>query len=137
MFEKWFKRKPLTQGQQKELQARVWLEQRNIKIIAQNFHCRGGEIDLIGLSEQIKPISPNDSEKHPRLIFFEVKYRKNSLYGHPAEFVTPQKQRRIVLCAQTFLLKHPDLATLPMQFDVITFEGQQTTPEWIEDAFGV
>lgn len=137
MFEKWLKRKPLTQGQQKELQARVWLEQNNIEIIAQNFHCRGGEIDLIGLSKQIKPISANSLEKQPRLIFFEVKYRKNSLYGHPAEFVTPQKQQRILLCAQFFLLKHPELATLPMQFDVITFEGQQTTPGWIEDAFGV
>lgn len=76
MFEKWLKRKPLTQGQQKERQARVWLEQHNIEIIAQNFHCRGGEIDLIGLSEHSKPIGPNHSAKQSRLIFFEVKYRK-------------------------------------------------------------
>lgn len=103
MFEKWLNRKPLTQGQQKELQARAWLEQHNIEIIAQNFHCRGGEIDLIGLSEHSKPISLNPSEKQPRLIFFEVKYRKNSLHGHPAEFVTRQKQQRILLCAQSFL----------------------------------
>lgn len=136
MFEKWLKHKPLTQGQQKERQARVWLEQHNIEIIAQNFHCRGGEIDLIGLSKHPKPTNPKHLEKQPRLIFFEVKYRKNNLHGHPAEFVTPQKQQRILLCAQTFLLKHPNLATLPMQFDVITFEGLQTTPEWIEDAFG-
>jgi putative endonuclease len=136
MFEKWLKCKPLTQGQQKERQARAWLEKNHIKIIAQNFHCRGGEIDLIGLSEHTNLLNPNPSGKTTRIIFFEVKYRKNSLYGHPAEFVTLKKQQRIVRCAQTFLLKHPDLATLPMQFDVITFEGQQTTPEWIEDAFG-
>ena len=129
MFEKWLKRTSLTQGQQKELQARAWLEQHHIEIIAQNFLCRGGEIDLIGRSKATK-------NQPSRLIFFEVKYRKNSLYGHPAEFVTPQKQHRLLLCAQTFLLKHPDLADSPMQFDVITFEGEQTTPEWIEDAFG-
>ncbi len=129
MFEKWLKSKPLTQGQQKELQARIWLEKHNIEIIAQNFHCRGGEIDLIGLSKTSKN-SP------VRLIFFEVKYRKNSQYGYPSEFVTPQKQQRLLLCAQNFLLKNPNLADLPMQFDVIIYEGSQTTPEWIEDAFG-
>ncbi len=129
MFDKWLSRKPLTQGQQKEQQAKIWLEQQHIQIIAQNYHCRGGEIDLIGLSKATKNLPS-------RLIFFEVKYRKNSQHGHPAEFVTPQKQQRLLLCAQTFLLKHPHLADYPMQFDVITFEGQQTTPEWIEDAFG-
>ena len=132
MFEKWLNRKPLTQptlGQQKEQQAKSWLEQQHIEIIAQNYHCRGGEIDLIGLSKTSKNVPA-------RLIFFEVKYRKNSQYGHPSEFVTPQKQQRLLLCAQHFLLKNPNFSDYPMQFDVITFEGAQRIPEWIEDAFG-
>ncbi len=129
ILQKWLKPASLTQGQKKELQARAWLEQQQIEIIAQNFHCRGGEIDLIGVTKARK-------QSPARLIFFEVKYRKNSHFGHPAEFVTPQKQQRLLLCAQTFLLKNPKLADFPMQFDVITFEGEQKSPEWIENAFG-
>jgi len=82
-------------GHQKEQQAKHWLTQQGIKIIAENFRCKGGEIDLIGLNTQ------------NQLIFFEVKYRKQTNYGNPAETVTHQKQQRIILCAQNFLLKNP------------------------------
>ncbi|NPA72863.1 MAG: YraN family protein [Gammaproteobacteria bacterium] len=116
-----------SKGQQKERQAKTWLTQQGVQIIQENFHCRGGEIDLIGLSS---------SAKETTVIFFEVKFRKNSSFGHPAEFVTPQKQRRIIQCAQTFLLKYPAYQNAPLRFDVITFEGNQIVPEWIQNAFG-
>ena len=110
-------------GHQKEQQAKYWLAQQGIKIIAENFRCKGGEIDLIGLDTQ------------NQLIFFEVKYRKQTNYGNPAETVTHQKQQRIILCAQNFLLKNPQYQDLAMQFDVITFTAKQQTPEWIQNAF--
>lgn len=109
-------------GHQKEQQAKAWLSQKGIEIIAENYACKGGEIDLIGI-------------KNHQLFFFEVKYRKQTSFGHPAETVTPQKQHRIILCAQTFLLKHPQYQDFSMQFDVITFIGKDKTPEWIENAF--
>lgn len=111
-------------GQQKEQQAKLWLQRKHIQIIADNFRCKGGEIDLIGLS--------NDE-----LIFFEVKYRKQNNYGHPAEFVTASKQQKLIHAAQTYLLKHPQYQNHAMRFDVITFEGEDTEPNWIENAFGV
>ncbi|WP_029408036.1 YraN family protein [Thiomicrorhabdus sp. Milos-T2] len=109
-------------GHQKEQQAKAWLSQKDINIIAENYLCKGGEIDLIGV-------------KHQQLFFFEVKYRKQTSYGHPAETVTAKKQQRIILCAQNFLLKHPQYQDFSMQFDVITFTGKDKTPEWIENAF--
>ena len=124
----WFKKKNVPakkSGQQKEQQACDWLQTQGFHILAQNYLCKGGEIDIIALSS------------NSTLVFFEVKYRKNSHFGHPSEFVTPKKQQRIIHCAQYFLLKHPQLTHHPMRFDVITFEGKQTTPEWIENAFGV
>jgi len=123
-------KKLLSIGRQKEQQAEVWLKKQKIKIIDQNFTCKGGEIDLIGLTKA-------NNAQEQTLIFFEVKYRKNSQYGHPSEFVTPLKQQRIIHSAELFLLKHPKLNQLPMRFDVITFEGDQTEPDWIQDAFGV
>lgn len=115
--------KLFTIGHQKEQQAKSWLNQQGIKIIAENFFCKGGEIDLIGLT------------KDRQLIFFEVKYRKQTHFGHPSETVTQQKQRRISLCAQNFLLKHPQYQDFAMQFDVISFTGKEKTPEWIQNAF--
>ncbi len=137
----WFRKKkaPNTTGAQKEQQARDWLQNKGFNILEQNYCCKGGEIDIIALS----PL-PNNSalplhsqiNPEPTLVFFEIKYRQNSDYGHPSEFVTKKKQRRITLCAQLFLLKNTPLNHLPMRFDVITFEGKQTTPEWIKNAFG-
>ncbi|MDG4812261.1 YraN family protein [Hydrogenovibrio sp. 3SP14C1] len=116
----WFSQKI---GQQKEQQAAVWLKTQAIKVVAQNFRCKGGEIDLIGL------------DANRTLIFFEVKYRQNSAYGTASEFVTPQKQQRLIQCAQTYLQKHPDYQAYNMRFDVLCFENSQPQPEWLQDAF--
>lgn len=119
-------------GQHKEQQAATWLKQQGFKIVAQNYLCkggqnrRGGEIDLIGLN-------PSQNQ----LIFFEVKYRKSTAFGHPAEMITAQQQHRIVRCAQHFLLNHPQYQNHAMQFDVLTFLDEQIEPERIENAFGL
>jgi putative endonuclease len=113
----------LSVGHQKEQQAKKWLIQQGINIIAENFHCKGGEIDLIGL------------DATGLLIFFEVKYRKQTAFGHPAETVTSQKQKRIIHCAQNYLAKNPNYQDLAMQFDVITFTAKDKTPQWIQNAF--
>ncbi len=130
----WFKKKAPTsnapnKGKQKEQQACHWLQAQGYQILEQNYHCKGGEIDLIALS--------SSQPSHATLLFIEVKYRKNNHFGHPREFVTPKKQHRIIQCAQLFLLKNPKLAHLPMRFDVMTFEGEQSTPQWIKNAFGM
>nr|Q31EY6.1 RecName: Full=UPF0102 protein Tcr_1695 [Hydrogenovibrio crunogenus XCL-2] len=110
-------------GQQKEQQAAVWLKTQAITIVAQNFRCKGGEIDLIGL------------DTDDTLIFFEVKYRQSSTFGTASESVTPQKQQRLIQCAQNFLQKHPNYQACNMRFDVLFFEDNQTQPEWLQDAF--
>ncbi|VAW49737.1 Predicted endonuclease distantly related to archaeal Holliday junction resolvase [hydrothermal vent metagenome] len=128
----WFKKKPPTaknKGQQKEQQACDWLQAQGFHILEQNYLCKGGEIDIIALSSH--------TLSQATLVFFEVKYRKNDHFGHPIEFVTQKKQHRIIQCAQLFLLKNPTYAHCPMRFDVMTFEGAQTTPQWIENAFGM
>ena len=109
-------------GHQKEQQAKQWLKKQGFKIIAENYHCKGGEIDLIGLRGE-------------SLTFFEVKFRQSYNYGHPAEMVTSQKQKHIVHCAKTFLLKNPKHQDRAMQFDVLTFSANQTEPDWIQNAF--
>lgn len=128
-------KKLLPTGKQKEQQAKRWLEQQGFTILAENYHCQGGEIDLIGLNPSASKSKLNSETSGNALTFFEVKYRKNHSYGHPAEMVNIKKQQHIILCAQRFLQKHPQYQDYAIQFDVITFSGNQTTPQWIQNAF--
>lgn len=124
--------KPLTalvanqrKGAQSELLAAKYLQSQGFEILAQNFTCKGGEIDIVAFN----PITKT-------LHFIEVKARKNNLHGHPAEFVTAQKQHKITQCAQFFLIKNPDSQNHAMQFDVVTLLGEPPQIEWLQNAFG-
>ena len=49
-----------------------YLEMRGYRVIAKNFKCRLGEIDII-------------AEKRDEIIFVEVKTRTNNKFGMPSE----------------------------------------------------
>ena len=82
------------------------LTKKGYRILARNFRCRMGEVDVI-------------AEKDRILAFVEVKLRKNSRYGTPREFVTPAKQRKLRLTASFWLAGHLSAAELQPRFDVI------------------
>lgn len=113
-------------GQNKERLAERWAQASGYEVLARNHHCRGGEIDLIGFNAHLS-----------QLVFFEVKYRRSIEHGHPAEFVTPQQQARILKCAQHYLLTHAKYQNCQIQFDILTFIDNQTEPDRIENAFGL
>ena len=107
-------------GRRKEQDARRWLEKQGIQIIAENFTCRGGEIDLIGLDETT-------------LVAFEVRYRQSASHGSAAESITPGKLQRLMRCFQAFVQKHPQYAQSALRIDVIAWEGEAQTPEWLRN----
>jgi len=95
------------------------------KILARNFRCRLGELDLVAQQGRF-------------IVFVEVKLRKNTAYGTAAEFVTASKQRKVFLAAQFYLQKHP--TSLQPRFDVIEVYAPQGTEgeiriNHIENAF--
>ena len=102
--------------------ARRYLEQRGFTLITRNYRCRVGELDLI----------MRDGD---HLVFVEVRSRRDSQYGTPAESITPAKQRRIIRAAAYYLQKKR--LDLPCRFDVIaiTYPDGQAALEWIKDAF--
>ncbi|KUJ75922.1 hypothetical protein AVO42_11660 [Thiomicrospira sp. XS5] len=117
----WFSQ---NKGRQAEQNAKHWLNQHGIQILAENHRCKGGEIDLIGL----------DTDN--TLIFIEVKARQNRNYGHATEFVDARKQQRIRRCAEAFLLQHSDYQNHAMRFDVLAFhDNTSDAPEWLQNAF--
>ena len=104
--------------------AAAHLTQHGYAIIARNFRTRLGEIDLIAQNERC-------------LVFVEVKLRKVGARVSGAESITPAKQRKLHLAAETYLQCNP--VNLFCRFDVIVIEtapgGQVAAIQWIEHAF--
>ena len=99
------------------------LVRRGCQILARNFRCRFGELDLIALDGGT-------------LCFVEVKLRSETRYGLPREAVTPAKQRKLRTTAAYYLATHD--CDLPARFDVAeVYDGAVGNPRVVywEDAF--
>ena len=107
-------------GAHYEQQALNYLQQKGCCLIAKNFNCRMGEVDLI-CSEQTA------------LLFIEVRYRQQKAYGSALESVNFYKQKKIKKAAQYFLLAHPQFQNLFMRFDVVAIDDKEIN--WIQGAF--
>lgn len=112
-----------TVGRQAEQLAFEYLIEQKLSPLARNFHCRGGEIDLIML----------DSDQ---LVFVEVRFRRSSSFAPAGHTVDHHKQRKLVRTAAMFITKNHRFSTYTMRFDVIAIEGvDDPTIRWIKDAF--
>lgn len=112
-------------GARWEQHAREHLEQAGLATLAENFHSRFGEIDLV-MSED------------GMLVFVEVRYRKASRGPAAAESVDLHKQRKLIRAAQFFLLKHPRWQQATARFDVVAIEPDDNGKarlRWLRDAF--
>ncbi|RGX94237.1 YraN family protein [Roseburia sp. OF03-24] len=103
-----------------EKTAGEYLQTKGYEILQYNFRCRMGEIDIIAKDQGY-------------LVFIEVKYRRNSRCGRPAEAVTPKKQRTISKVASYYLLTHGCGMDTPCRFDVAAVSGDEV--ELIKNAF--
>ena len=109
-----------------EALAAEYLRKKHYKIIANGFHCRFGEIDLIAQNRKF-------------LVFVEVKLRKSARFAQAREYVDTRKQDKLRVTASVYLSQYP--TDLQPRFDVIEIyapEGMATAaPEiyHMEDAF--
>ena len=95
-------------GESGERYAATWLEARGYDIVARNWRCVYGELDIIARSG-------------PEWVFFEVKTRRGREMGAPEEAVTPAKRARLVLSAQAYLAEHGSEDAL-YRIDVLAIE---------------
>lgn len=79
-------------GKKYENMAIHYLKKQKYKILARNFLCPAGEIDIIAYDKETKYI-----------VFVEVKYRATQLFGRPLEAITPEKARKIKITSQVYL----------------------------------
>jgi putative endonuclease len=96
---------------------------RGFRIVARNWRCRLGELDLV-------------VQRRGAVVFCEVKSRQGSLFGSGFEAVTWRKQAKLRALAEAFLQatgSHPQA----IRFDVasVSVRGARSTVELFEDAF--
>ncbi|MGI9578307.1 MAG: YraN family protein [Microthrixaceae bacterium] len=77
-------------GRDGEDRVAVWYEQRGGTILARNWRCRRGEIDLVVALQNT-------------IVFCEVKTRSSTRYGSPFEAVDERRVQRQRLAAMEFL----------------------------------
>ncbi len=99
-------------GHEGEQLAVSYLQRQGYGIIAQNWRCSLGEIDIIATDGTT-------------LIFVEVRTRRSSIVGLAEESVTRSKQRRLAALAEAYLQEQTDNQMPwvgPWRIDVIALQ---------------
>jgi putative endonuclease len=112
-------------GERGEEAAARFLKRQGYHILGRQVHTKGGEIDLVAVEGRT-------------VVFIEVKTRRSTDAGHPADAVDPNKQRRLTGAALAYL-KANGLLEYASRFDVVAVMwcGESSTPsiEHYRDAF--
>ena len=99
--------------------AETFLTNHGLKRVAQNYHCRFGEIDLI-------------MQEANTLVFIEVRLRTNNQFGGAGASITSQKQQKLISTAQHYLQSHGETAC---RFDAILMNKADLNHiEWVRNA---
>ena len=98
-------------------------ERRGFRIVARNWRCRLGELDLI-------------VERGGLVVFCEVKARRGSRFGGGYEAVTALKQRKLRQLAEIFIATaHVPHGTVRFDVASVHIGARGASVELFEDAF--
>ena len=73
-----------------ERQARLHLEEKGYSLLANNFRCRAGEIDIV-------------ARQGDQVVFVEVKARRGDAYGRAEESISTARAERLAVVAEEFM----------------------------------
>jgi len=93
-------------GSQGEGHARRYLEGRGYRLLAANWHCAAGELDLV----------MRDGDE---IVGVEVKTRRGEGAGRAEEAISPAQRRRLLAAAEWFLAEHPEWDDLIWRIDLV------------------
>jgi len=102
-------------GRWGEEHARRWLEGQGWQIVDVNWRCPGGEVDLV-------------AARGGSLVFFEVKTRTSTRFGHPVEAISAAKLARMRRVAGAWLAANPTHRGR-IRLDLIAILAGRGTPE--------
>ena len=108
---------PKLLGRWGEKKCERFLKRKGFKVVARNFSCRFGEIDLIMID--------NDRA----LVFIEVKTRRDEEFITAQSAVTAAKRKRMRVVGDHFTKKYK-IKNRPIRFDVVVvILGTEKQPE--------
>jgi putative endonuclease len=113
-------------GDRGEMLVTELLKTNGWEILATQWRCRWGEVDIIACDRQW-------------LLFIEVKTRSDRNWdGDGSLAITSKKQAKILKTASIFLSQNPQLETLACRFDVALVRRAESSvylETYIEEAF--
>jgi len=115
---------PAVRGAAGETAAAAWLRRRGYAILARNYRCRAGELDIV-------------ARRGADVVFVEVKTRGPRAIALPAEQVDARKRARIVRAARSYLarLGGNDPACRFDVVEVVSGAGRVKVTRHLKDAF--
>jgi putative endonuclease len=94
------------------------LEAAGLRVVARNWRCRWGELDVVAVDDATRTV-----------VFVEVKTRTSDRFGGVEQAVTPEKVRRLRRLAGIWLSQH-DGSWAAVRIDVIGVRiGRRREPE--------
>ena len=98
------------------------LEQQGLRLLAQNWLCKRGELDLVMLDGDT-------------VVFVEVRYRQHAQWGGALASIDARKRQKLILAAQYFLQRESRWANHPCRFDVVAMDSATPHLNWLRNAF--
>ena len=114
-------------GNWAEQEACQHLQDHGWQLVERNFHCRGGELDII-------------TTQGNTLAFVEVKFRRSQAMGGAISSISPSKQHSLIRAAQHFLQANPSYYSFNARFDLICVSGRpqgQVKLQWLTNIFSL
>ncbi|PJD93395.1 MAG: YraN family protein [Legionella sp.] len=107
-----------------EGKALAYLKEQGLLLIARNYRCRWGEIDLIMQDKEY-------------WVMVEVRARTGFGFGGGLASITAAKKNKIIKTASHFLAAEAKRNQKAVRFDVISIDGPAGALLWVRDAFRV
>lgn len=109
-------------GNKGEMLASRYLLDSGLAVLEYNWRCGHKEIDIVAQERDV-------------LVFVEVKTRSSEAYGNAEDAVSPEKMRRIIMAAESYIKQKK--IDLDIRFDVVTVVGSDDCHkiEHIRNAF--
>ena len=111
------------QGRAAEDLACRYLGTRGLKLLAANYRCRYGELDLI-------------MRDGAQLVVVEVRSRRSDRHGAPEASLTRRKRLCLMRAAQCFIRDNPRFNGMMLRFDVVGVlpGAERARLRWIRNA---
>ncbi len=119
-------------GQRGEKLACRFLKKAGLKILARNYRCPGGEIDIIALDTSTRRAGRGET-----IVFVEVKTRSSETHAGPESAVDAHKRNQIDKAAR-YYLRHHSTKGYRTRYDVVAVilpDGQEPIVRHTPNAF--